>query len=526
MGRYRQIRVLSRSSRAAPDAAAALVLEGTTQLPESLGPLDQQTGGALAEAIARPEVTGAAGETTTVYPQAGPGRLFVIGLGKSQRLDGNAVRAAAGKALALAHAAGVKRLALDPGEAAAYRPAEEIGAALGDGLALGNERFEQFKGAASGESATTQAQAELRATVPDAHRSAFQRALTIGEGVTTARQLAATPPNVAHPAYMAEQCRKLARRTGLTCQVIDQKRAAELNMGGLLAVGRAGSTPPAVIALEWPGQQAAGQTRGKKKKTAGTRHMQAKPLMLVGKAITFDTGGYSLKPSSGMKGMKYDKCGGTNVIGAMEAIARLKLKQRVVGLIPCAENMIDQQAYRVDDILTLANGVTVEVGNTDAEGRLVLADAMAWGTQQYDPAAVVDMGTLTGGIVVALGKFSAGLFCPDDTLRDRLTQASAQTGEKVWPMPLWHEHRDQMQSPHADIVNAADRKAHPIQCAAFLSHFVGSDAPRDIPRTPWAHLDIAGVADVEEDSALYAKGPTGFGVRMLTELARQWPKRG
>jgi len=273
-------------------------------------------------------------------------------------------------------------------------------------------------------------------------------------------------------------------------------------------VGRAGSTPPSLICLEY--------------RPDGTEDQR--PLMLVGKAVTFDTGGYSIKPGTGMTSMKYDKCGGTAVYGAMAGIAELGLRIPVVGLIPAAENMIAQHAYRPDDILTMHNGVTVEVTNTDAEGRLILADALAYGCQTYQPRAVVDLATLTGGVVTTFGNVCAGLFCQDDTLTEQVRSAGEQTAERVWPLPLWDEYKEMMKSTHADIVNAAGRKAHPIQGAAFLAHFVTAPQAADseeatTPAPPWAHLDIAGVADAESDSALFTKGPTGWGVRLLIRLA-------
>jgi len=239
--------------------------------------------------------------------------------------------------------------------------------------------------------------------------------------------------------------------------------------------------------------------------------------MLVGKAVTFDTGGYTLKGKDGMVGMKYDKCGGMAVIGAMHAIASLKIKQHVVGLIPAAENMIDEDAYRVDDILTMHNGVTVEVTNTDAEGRLILADALSYGCRKYKPRAVVDLATLTGGVVTALGSYCAGAFVNDDDLKKDLFNAGEAVGERLWRLPLWEEHRQQMRSKHADIVNSAGRGAHPIQGAAFLSYFVGpKGGPNDWQDTKWCHLDIAGTADTEKDTPLFPVGPTWFGVRLLT----------
>jgi leucyl aminopeptidase len=261
-----------------------------------------------------------------------------------------------------------------------------------------------------------------------------------------------------------------------------------------------------MIVLEWTG-------KGK----AGTA-----PLLYVGKSITFDTGGYSIKPATSMTSMKYDKCGGMAVIGAMYAIAAQKLPVRVVGILPAAENMISEKAYRPDDIITFCNGVTAEITNTDAEGRLVLADALAYGTKTYKPAAVVDLATLTGGVVVALGDLCAGAFVNDPAFHKQLFAAGDHAGEKLWQLPLWDEHREAMKGPHSDIVNSGGRKAHPIQGAAFLSFFVGADAPTKMPTLPWCHLDIAGVADMESDTPLFPKGPTGFGVRLLSRLAATW----
>jgi leucyl aminopeptidase len=217
-----------------------------------------------------------------------------------------------------------------------------------------------------------------------------------------------------------------------------------------------------------------------------------------------------------MVGMKYDKSGGTNVLGAMHAIASMKLPMRVTAVLPAAENMVSGDSYRPDDIITMHNGITVEVTNTDAEGRLVLADALSYACEKLAPTAIIDMATLTGGVVVALGHFSAGIFCEDDALRRRVEEASESTGERVWRLPLWNDHREYMRSPCADILNSnPGRMAHPIQGAAFLSFFVE-------PKMPWCHIDIAGVASSESGSDQFVKGPTGWGVRTLVELARRW----
>lgn len=224
-----------------------------------------------------------------------------------------------------------------------------------------------------------------------------------------------------------------------------------------------------------------------------------------------------------MKGMKYDKCGGMAVIGIMAALAKLKVERRVIGLVACAENMIDSRAYRVDDIITLCNGVTVEVTNTDAEGRLVLADALAYGTKRYQPEAVVDLATLTGGVIVALGNEVAGAWCNDEKLWEKFTSASEASGERVWRLPVDEGYRKMMRAQHADLHNSAPvREAQPIQGAAFLSHFVGEDGIKSMPSVPWCHLDIAGTAVKEEASALYEKGPTGYGVGLVVEAIQSW----
>lgn len=514
---YRQIKLATRSSTAAPGAVALLLFAKTPRLPRGYNTIDRTSDHAVSQAIRRAEFTAAKGTITTLYPTRGPKRLLIAGLGEAETFTSNAVRLATAQVVRTAFAARVSHVRLEAmaGIGSKLDP-EEAGHAIADGLAIAGFDFSQFKGAAN-KAEDPNKPLNLTLEAEAALRESMVVGLKIGQGLSTARRLAATPPNVANPAYIVSASRKLARATGLRCTVIDSTKARQIGMGGLLAVGGAGSTPPALICLEhkpknW--DRTSNRRPGDKPRRKG-------PILLVGKAITFDTGGYSLKTGGSMARMKYDKCGGMAVIGAMEAIARLKLPAHVVGLVPCAENLIDQRAYRVNDIITFCNGVTCEVTNTDAEGRLVLADALAYGTKRYKPAAVIDLATLTGGVVVALGSSCAGLFCNNDLLRKKLEAAARKTGEQVWRLPLWNEHRVQMKGTHADLVNAADRKAHPIQGAAFLSHFVGDQAPKKMPTIPWAHLDIAGVADIEQDpgeSALYTKGPTGFGVRLLARL--------
>ncbi len=372
-----------------------------------------------------------------------------------------------------------------------------LGAALAEGLLLGTWRFDTLDGSASQRKPRL---AELKVHIADrAAREGFARGLAIGDGVNHARHIAATPPNVAHPSWIAAEARRIGRSHGLKVRVLDHRQAEKLGMGGLIAVGKGSAIKPCLVVMEW-------SPRGRSRVAA------AEHVVLVGKTITYDTGGYSLKVNNGMKGMKYDKCGGAAVLGAMRTIAALKVPIRVTGVLAVAENMVSESSYRPDDIITMNNGITVEVTNTDAEGRLVLADALSYACTTLKPTAIVDIATLTGGVGVALGHFCAGYFCENADLAGTLEAASAATGERVWRLPLWDPHREFMRSQHADIINSNPlRTAHPIQGAAFLSYFVD-------PKVPWAHLDIAAMAVSEGANDLTGAGPTGYGVRLLVEL--------
>lgn len=554
MPSFQDIRPDRAPTRGQPDTLVVLIDRDTDAkaLPEPIATLDRAAGGAIAAAMRRAEFSADSGATTVLYlddPQskstapgskatpgskAAPGssssssqrpasRIVLAGLGPGERVDARAVTTAAAAATRTLRDAKAKRVRFElPKPLIERLGADQLGAAIGFGLTSASFTFEQYKGAAAGKRGKPLP--ALSVSVPGALAGALSEALIAGHAANTARALGATPPNVADPVHLAARCRALAKQMGLSCKVIDAAAAKRLKMGGLLAVGAGGSKPPRVIVLEWEGDRQAKPTVKKKTgKPSAARATRPDPILLVGKAITFDTGGYSLKVGGTMKGMKYDKCGGAAVIGIMEALARLKVKQRVIALIACAENMVDTDAYRVDDILTLANGVTVEVTNTDAEGRLVLADALAYGTKVYRPKAVLDLATLTGGVRVALGTDITGAWCLDEALWQRVQRAGERTGERAWRLPLDHGYRDMMKSNHADLHNAAAvREAHATQGAAFLSYFVGEDAPRTLPTIPWCHLDIAGTATRDDNSPLYDKGPTGFGVRLVADLIAHW----
>jgi len=439
-------------------------------------------------------------------------RGVLLGLGKIESIGAAGFRKAGGKLVRALDRMGLRSAMLHlptniptHDQKKAKIDIERLGRAFGEGLTLANWRFDLFDGTATRRTAP---QAPLSITSSDADfNSGLERGLLLGSAANLTRKLGATPPNICHPEWVVTTARKIARDNGLKIKVIDYKEAQRLGMGGLVNVGRASVSKPALVILSHTPRRPAPAARGEH-------------LVLIGKTITYDTGGYSLKVNNGMKGMKYDKMGGMAVLGAMEAIAQAKLPVRVSGVLAVAENMVGGDAYRPDDIISMHNGVTVEVTNTDAEGRLVLADALSYTCKKLEPTAIVDVATLTGGVVVALGHFSAGYFCEHEALRNRLESASQECGEKIWRLPLWTEHRDFMRGQHADLINSNPmRSAHPIQGAAFLSFFVDE-------KIPWAHVDIAGVDSVERDNDLYVQGPTGWGVRLLTDLAEGFTRRG
>ena len=311
----------------------------------------------------------------------------------------------------------------------------------------------------------------------------------VGAAATTARRIADTPPNVANPAWIADRARELAEEHGLRIEVLEPPELERLGMGGILAVGGGSASPPRLVKLVWEGSG-------------------GPAVALVGKGVTFDTGGISIKPSKDMDEMKWDKCGACAVLGGIEAAARLRVPARVTAYLPLAENMPSGTSYRPGDIVRCYDGTTVEILNTDAEGRMILADAIAWAAEER-PDHLVELSTLTGACVVALGQSGAGLWSPDDALSEALLTAASEAGERLWRMPLWPEFREGMKGNHADLQNVGGRWGGANLAAAFLSTFVGDLAS-------WAHLDIAGPAYTTGDE----KGSTGYGVATLSRWLR------
>jgi leucyl aminopeptidase len=329
-----------------------------------------------------------------------------------------------------------------------------------------------------------------------AYHDALPGVLAVTEAVAFTRDLANSPANEATPTWMEERARELAESTGLELTVLGTDELETRGMGGLLSVGQGSVHEPRLVRLQY-----------------GRQYDRGPKIALVGKGITFDTGGISIKPAIDMDEMKYDKCGACAVLGIARAVAALELPVRLSAYTPFAENMLSGNAYRPSDIVRCYNGKTVEITNTDCEGRMILADAMSWAAEEQ-PDAMIEFSTLTGACVVALGHHAAGLFTPDDALADELTASAAESGERLWRLPLLPEFLEEMKGTHADLRNCASRWGGASLAAAFLSQFAG-----DVKR--WAHLDIAGVSHVKADNGGGAAGATGFGVASTVAWLRR-----
>jgi len=484
-------------SRPVPNPQATVCLRfKDRRLHKDYAALDRKTGRALSTATKRTECTGETGEATALYARGR--RYLVLGLGEEKSFDANVLRKAAASLVQALDRMGATSASVVPNAAVLAKvPARQFGRALGEGVGLGSFSFDEFK---SLNNKRTSPESLTVTSSDKAVREALPLGLTLADAANYCRRLAATPPNVATTSYVAAEAEKLAASNpSLKCTVHKGAALEKNELVGLANVGKASENPPCLIALTYtpPGRPVA-------------------TVALVGKTITYDTGGLSIKSADNMKGMKYDKSGGMAVLGTMRAIAAIKPPCRVVGLLPTAENSISDEAYRADDILRYPNGVSVEVTNTDAEGRLVLADALVYACRKVKPDAIIELSTLTGGMVIALGRVYAGLWCEEEKLRGRIEAAAAESGERVWRMPLHADYREMMKAKHADIWNSAPvREAHPVQGAAFLSYFVDEGVP-------WAHIDIAGVATRDKDNGPFPSGPTGFGVRLLADLLAAW----
>lgn len=459
---------------------------------EDEGPATAMLGGELRVAVERlAEGEGWRGGSEQVRHGAGIGGIGGIslwGLGAAGDLDRRGLAAWLERVVAAARAAGVAHLAIALPDHPVAR-GEEGAELVSRSLHQAAYRFDRFKGKKGPEPRLAWVEVLSRG---EGVARGLERGSAVERAAAFTRDLANTPPNQATPEWMAEQAVELAERRGFDVLVLGRAELAERGMGGVLAVGGGSSHPPRMVRLEW----------GEGDRT----------VALVGKGVTFDTGGISLKPPAAMDEMKYDKCGACTVLGVAEALAELGVPGRFRAYLPLAENMPDGSAYRPGDIVRCYDGQTVEVLNTDAEGRMILADALAWAAED-EPDVLIEYSTLTGACVVALGLTGAGLYTPDDALAEALLAAAGRTGERLWRMPLWREFRESLKGTHGDLRNVAGRWGGANTAAAFLSAFVGG-----VRR--WAHLDIAGPAAVGADGD-GTKGATGYGVALTVDWLRR-----
>lgn len=468
---------------------AVAVPQGDGALPASLAALDAQAAGAIARLMTSGDFRGKKDQAALIHPDGPASRMLLIGLGKPEQLTVQSVRRAAAVAAKRARTIGVERMSWimpDHGTVSARDAAK----AAAEGLAQGAWVYTALKQPAE-EPKPILVEAEVLVTdAVDEARAGHATGAAIGAGHQLARNLQVLPGNLCTPALLAEQARLLAERHGMKVTILDRAGLEKEGMHALLAVGQGSAQESRFIVLEYEGAT-------------------GKPVVLVGKGVTFDTGGISIKPAPQMEDMKFDMSGAAAVLGAFEMLGHLKPTLNVIGLIPSAENMPSSTAYKPGDVVKSHFGKTIEVINTDAEGRLLLADALSY-ARRFEPACVVDAATLTGAVVIGLGHVTAGVMGTDAGLIAELTAAGQRAHERVWELPLWDEYRDLIKSEIADVKNSGGRPAGTITAAWFLREFVDG--------YPWAHVDIAGTAYTDREDAAQSKGPTGMGARLFSEF--------
>ena len=457
--------------------------------------LDRALGGSLRKLLQSKEFEGKANEVLLYHTQGSvpAKRLVLVGLGKKNDVTLETIRQAIGTAAKRARQAKAGSFTvLLPTVTPAGMSSVEVAQAMVEGAILGSYQFTVYRTAAA-----EHAVEGMKILIPQKGQlkqvsEGVRRGIATAEATVFVRDLCNHPSNVLTPTKVAEEAKAIAKAEKISIKILEQKEMERLGMGALLGVARGSQEPPKFIILEYN----------------GTKKKDERPVVLVGKTITFDTGGISLKPAENMEHMKADMTGGAEVLASIRAAARLKLPLRLISILPVAENMPGGRAMKPGDVVTTLSGKTVEVQNTDAEGRLILADGLAY-AMRYKPAALIDIATLTGACVVALGQFAIGMFGTDQALKEQVRKSGQKAGERVWEMPLWEEYFEQLKSDVADMRNIGGRGGGMITAALFLSKFVGD--------CPWVHLDIASTDWSERERAYVPKGPTAIGTRLLLQ---------
>lgn len=460
--------------------------------------VDEALDGAINEVIGAGDFSGKLGETLVFYARdAIPSkRVILVGLGEEEKITLDTVRRAAAKGLQKARDLKIKHIATIPTGVRSERfETSESTQALCEGALLGLYQYHGQKSSDAPENLPEKL--SILSDDIEAVEKGIAFAKAFANGTYLTRELINLPPNIVTPEYLAQRAEEMAKEVGLESTILVKQQMEALKMGAILGVAQGSDYPPQFIILEHNADKSD----------------EYDTIVLVGKGVTFDTGGYSLKTGQGMTSMKADMSGGAATIGAMQTIAELDIPLHVVGLIPAADNMVSGNAYRPQEVLTASNGKTIEIMSTDAEGRLLLADALVY-AQRYNPDAVLDMATLTGSIVVALGNVVAGVFSNDDALVAKLHQAGESTHERIWHMPMYEEHGASLKSDTADTKNNGDRAGGACSAAYFLSNFVDYN---------WVHIDIAGMISNDGSIPYMPKhSAKGYGSRLMAEFVRQW----
>lgn len=430
------------------------------------------------------------GTISVVHNNVGSGikRALLLGMGDKKNLDPEKTRNLTGKVVIKAKELGITEFVLIPFK----NMDKEHLSAMVEGIKLSDYSFNNYK---RDEDRNDLNQVRIL-IINDMknNQKIIQHSVVVSDAVLYTRDISNLPPNDCSPKDLVTFSKKLSENQKIKVRVIEKEEMKSYGFEGILAVGKGSASSPKLIVLEYPGST------------------KNRPIVIVGKAVTFDTGGISIKPSEKMEEMKFDKCGGCNVLGIMKAVSDLGLDTNVIGIIPAVENMPSGTSYRPGDIIKMYNRKTVEVLNTDAEGRIILGDALSFAVKTFAPKAIIDMATLTGAAIIALGTNVAALVGNDDDLVTKILEYSNQTGEKIWQLPLFEEYKEQLKSSNADMKNIGGRSAGAITAAAFLSNFVED--------TPWVHLDIAGTAWTQEgtkEKSYNPKGATGFGIRTIVK---------
>jgi len=484
------------ATTATTDVLVCLEYEQDKTWSSAVRAVDQKLGGQLSTFRKSGEFSGKPNNVALLHidGKVSAKRVLLVGLGTRETVTLERIRQAMGTAVKRARNAKAKGIVcVMPDVPKAAGRIDDVAQAMVEGLILGEYRFNEYRTDRSDDNQSLQSCTLLTPSSSNLEevKEGANRGKVLGEATCFVRDLCNHPANVMTPSRVVTEAKKIAREAKVKIKVLDRRQQEKLGMGGLLGVSRGSIEPPQFIILEY---------------TGGPRTQ--KPIVFVGKTVTFDSGGISLKPSENMEQMKADMTGGAEVLATIRSAARLKLPVNAIGILPVTENMPGGRATKPGDILTMLSGKTVEVQNTDAEGRLILADGLAYASR-LKPACVIDIATLTGAAVVALGQFAIGMLGNDDTLKAALKKAGDYAGERVWEMPLWDEYFEQLKSDVADLRNIGGRGGGMITAAMFLSKFVGDH--------PWVHLDIASTDWSTTERPCIPKGPTGIGTRLLIQ---------